>query len=113
MAELEKVIKAIEVHISTDDSVGCDDCTYENDGWCMTRVLADALELLKKSSSTLGITQTATSLIFTATGDAKQGEERGVLLGKAVMYETISQALVRRGLMTKEIREVIKGISIR
>lgn len=48
MAELEKVIKAIEVHISTDDSVGCDDCTYENDGWCMSRVLADALELLKE-----------------------------------------------------------------
>ena len=48
MAELEKVIKAIEVHISTDDSVGCDDCTYENDGFCMARVFADALELLKE-----------------------------------------------------------------
>ena len=52
MAELDKVIKAIEVHISTDDSVGCDDCTYENDGWCMTRVFADALELLKEQAGT-------------------------------------------------------------
>jgi hypothetical protein len=48
MADIEKVIKAIETHISTDDSVGCDDCTYENDGWCMTRVLSDALALLKE-----------------------------------------------------------------
>ena len=51
MAELEKVIKAIETHFSTDDSIGCDDCTYENDGWCMTRVMADALELLKEQEA--------------------------------------------------------------
>ena len=48
MSDIEKVIKAIETHISTDDSVGCDNCTYENDGWCMTKVMADALELLKE-----------------------------------------------------------------
>jgi hypothetical protein len=48
MPDREKVIKAIETHISTDDSVGCDDCTYENDGWCMTRVMTDALALLKE-----------------------------------------------------------------
>lgn len=47
MPDREKVIKAIETHLSTDISVGCDDCTYENDGWCTTRVLADALALLK------------------------------------------------------------------
>ena len=57
MAELEKVIKAIETHISTDDSVGCDDCTYENDGWCMTRVLADALKLLNEYKQLQGWAQ--------------------------------------------------------
>ena len=46
MTDREKVIKAIETHIN--DSVGCDDCTYENDGWCTTRVLTDALALLKE-----------------------------------------------------------------
>jgi hypothetical protein len=52
MTDREKVIKAIETHISTDDSVGCDDCTYENDGWCMTRVMTDALSLLKERNET-------------------------------------------------------------
>ena len=47
MINMEKVIKAIEKHISTDD-FNCDDCDYENDGWCMTRVMADALALLKE-----------------------------------------------------------------
>lgn len=48
MADREKVIKAIETHLSTDISVGCDDCTYDNDGWCTTRLLADILPLLKE-----------------------------------------------------------------
>ena len=49
MTDREKVIKAIETHIN--DSVGCDDCTYENDGWCTTRVLTDALALLKEQEA--------------------------------------------------------------
>ena len=106
MADIEKVIKAIETHISTDDSVGCDDCTYENDGWCMTRVLADSLELLKEFKSTLGIVQTADSITFISTGDAHQGEERGIMLGKAYMHEHIQKELLYRGLMTDEIRSV-------
>ena len=55
MPDREKTIKAIETHISTDDFVGCDDCTYENDGWCMTRVLSDALALLKKQEDSCWI----------------------------------------------------------
>lgn len=51
MPDREKVIKALETHISTDDSVGCDDCTYENDGWCMTRVMTDAIALLKEQEA--------------------------------------------------------------
>ena len=51
MADREKVIKAIETHLSTDISVGCDDCTYENNGWCTTRLLADILPLLKEQEA--------------------------------------------------------------
>lgn len=58
MADIEKVIKAIETHISTDDSVGCDDCTYENDGWCITRVLSDVLDLLKEQDTLLKVLRT-------------------------------------------------------
>lgn len=54
MPDKQKVIKAIETHLSTDDSVGCDDCTYENDGWCTTRVLSDALSLLKEQEAKIG-----------------------------------------------------------
>lgn len=48
MADREKIIKAIETHLSTDISVGCDDCTYDNDELCTTRLLADILALLLK-----------------------------------------------------------------
>ena len=51
MLERAKVIKAIETHLSTDDSVGCDDCTYDNDGWCTTRLLADILAMLKEQEA--------------------------------------------------------------
>ena len=51
MIDRKKVIKAIETHLSTDISVGCDDCTYENDGWCTTRLLADILALLKEQKA--------------------------------------------------------------
>ena len=54
MADREKIIKAIETHLSTDISVGCDDCTYENDGWCTTRLLADILALLKEQERKKG-----------------------------------------------------------
>jgi hypothetical protein len=47
MADREKVIRAIEVHLEPNTSIGCKDCTYENDGWCMTRVMEDALALLR------------------------------------------------------------------
>ena len=48
MPDKEKVIKALEIHISTDDSVGCDSCAYENDERCIERVMTDALAMLKE-----------------------------------------------------------------
>ena len=59
MAELEKVIKAIEIHTSTDDAIGCNTCAYENDGWCinevtcLTKLLTDVLELLKEQQKAI------------------------------------------------------------
>ena len=44
----EDVIKAIETHIKPVGSHDCKECTYENDGWCTTRVLTDALALLRE-----------------------------------------------------------------
>ena len=47
MIDIDDVIKAIETHISTSAFITCDDCTYVNDGWCITRVMSDALTFLK------------------------------------------------------------------
>ena len=68
-----------------------------------------AVDAWNKRSS-LGITQTANSLIFTATGSAKQGEERGLMLGKAYMKEHIEKELLYMNLLTDEIREIINRI---
>ena len=49
MADLENVIKAIDTHINL--ASGCDDCTYENDGGCLFRLLNDARGLLEATRS--------------------------------------------------------------
>lgn len=67
----------------------------------------------RAEESTLGVVQTANSITFTAAGDAKQGQERGLLLGKMQMYEAISRELILRKLMTKEVREAIKSVKAR
>lgn len=46
MIDREKLIKAIETHISTDDADGCSQCAYFDAG-CMTKILEDVLALLK------------------------------------------------------------------
>lgn len=65
-----------------------------------------AFALIEELDSLLGIQQTADSITFLSTGTAKQGEERGLLLGKAFMYEWLEKELFRRGLLTDEIRTV-------
>ena len=68
----------------------------------------DALALLKEQESLLGIQQTADSITFISTGTAKQGEERGILLGKSLMHEWIYKELLRKGLLTDDIRSVFE-----
>ena len=68
----------------------------------------DAIELLKKQDSLLGIRQTADSILFLSTGTAQQGEERGILLGKSLMHEWIFKELLRKGLLTDDIRSVFE-----
>lgn len=74
------------------------------------RRILKMLKKRKKPEGTLGIIQTADSLTFTAAGDAKKGEDRGILLGKAYMRDRIEKALLYRGLLTPEIREAIQSI---
>ena len=68
----------------------------------------NAIELLEEQKSLLGIQQTADSITFISTGDAQQGEERGILLGKAFMHEWLKKELIHRNLMTDEIRTVFR-----
>ncbi len=106
----EKVIKAINGCINIGDY--CNDCDYDgcvfHHGSCEKDLLADALELLKEQDSLLGIQQTADSIIFLSTGTAQQGEERGILLGKSLMHEWIYKELLRKGLLTDDIRSVFE-----
>lgn len=64
------------------------------------------LAMLKERESLLGIQQTADAITFLSTGTAQQGEERGLLLGKAFMHEWLEKKLLHRGLLTDEIKTV-------
>ena len=60
--------------------------------------------------STLGMKITNEGIYFTATGDAKQGEDRGFILGKAMMYEHIEKELLYEGLLTDSIRSALEKV---
>lgn len=66
----------------------------------------DAITLLKDGENTLGTCITANGITFTATGTAKEGEERGIMLGKAFMHEWLYKELLRKGLVMDDIRSV-------
>ena len=70
--------------------------------------LSDAIALLKEQDSLLGIQQTADGITFISTGTARQGEERGILLGKSLMHEWIYKELLYKGLLTDDIRSVFE-----
>ena len=65
-----------------------------------------ALALLKEQENWLGIHQTTDGITFISSGTAKQGEDRGIMLGKAYMHEWLQKELLHRGLLTDEIRKV-------
>lgn len=77
------------------------------------RTIDNAIALLKKKDDTLGIRQTADSITFISTGTARQGEERGIMLGKAMMHEWLEKELLYRGLLTDEIRSVFKDAELK
>lgn len=62
--------------------------------------------LLKEQENLLGIQQTADSITFISTGTARQGEERGIVLGQARMHDWLEKELLYRGLLTDAIRAV-------
>ena len=104
MPDRKKVINAIECCI---DGCLCAECDYEGIEGCWNKVLlTDALALLKEQEGLLGIQQTADSITFISTGTAQQGENRGLLLGKAAMHEWLKKELLYRGLLTDDIRAV-------
>lgn len=80
MPDKEKVIKALEIHIN--DSVGCGDCAYKNDGLCVTVLLTDALVLLKEQEEKIeNLKQTAVKPIIDEYGKAYCvcGENVGII----------------------------------
>ena len=60
--------------------------------------------------STLGMKITADGITFTAKGDAKIAEHRGIMLGKAIMYEHIEKELLYSNLLTEEIRNALDNV---
>ena len=111
MPDIDKVIKGFECCVLPHDC--SDDCPYSNtNSFCTNSLHKDALELLKelKSNSTIGMQITGNGITFISTGDAKQGEERGLMLGKAYMKEHIEKELLYKNLLTDEIREIMNRI---
>ena len=82
-------------------------CPYNgcNTG-CVKTLAKDVLALLNEQQSLLGIQQTADGITFLSTGTAKQGEERGLMLGQLTMHDWLKKELLYRGLLTDEIRAV-------
>ena len=106
MSDIEKVIKGLEHCISEGDCRGCPYFKEILDSKIICPCREDALALLKKQQSLLGIQQTADGITFLSTGTAQQGEERGRLLGKLFMHEWLEKELLYRGLLTDDIRTV-------
>lgn len=107
MADREKVINGLNCCCHTDGS-NCAKCPYDNaDEDCTALMSMDVLELLKEQDNWLGIHQTLDGITFISSGTAKQGEKRGVMLGKALIYERIEKELLYRGLLTNDIRSAL------
>ena len=108
MPDREKVINGLETCVErVSGKYTCNECPYEIDGnYCEINLAKDALALLKEQEGLLGIQQTADGITFVSTGNAQQGESRGILLGKLAMHEWLKKELLYRGLLTDDIRAV-------
>ena len=106
MIDREKVIKGLEHCVSEGDCRGCPYFKEILDSKIICPCRADALAVLEEQDSLLGIQQTVDGITFLSTGTAKQGEERGLMLGKLTMHELLKKELLYRGLLTDEIRAV-------
>ena len=105
----EKVIEGLRC--IKGDLILCVNCAYSDENGhgthsCKACCANDAIALLKEQEDLLGIQQTADSITFISTGTAKQGEERGIMLGKSWMHERLKKELLHRGLLTDEIRSI-------
>ena len=100
MADLKKTLEELKE---------LDTCFERKWMFCIKEeTLGDVIELLEKQPSTIGIVQTMDGISFTATGSAAEGQARGIMLGKSVMHNYLETELVRRNLMTDEIREIFR-----
>ena len=68
------------------------------------------LALLKEQNNWLGIQQTADGITFISSGTAAQGEKRGIMLGKALVYERLEKELLYRGLLSDDIRSAFAKV---
>lgn len=115
MPDREKVIKGLYQHCEGSMFDRCGECPYyevaDEPFQCRDALLMDAMELLKEQENWLGIHQTVDGITFISSGTAKQGEDRGLMLGKAYMHEWLQKELLYRGLLTDEIRKVFADAS--
>lgn len=98
----EKVVSTLEEIKTQTAEIGLDSAVIAHE------FIDKILSLLKEQDSLLGIQQTADAITFLSTGTAQQSEERGILLGKSLMHEWIYKELLRKGLLTDDIRSVFE-----
>jgi len=106
----------------TDKCVGCENKTEndvaEGNATCHEYIIGCVhipfglakriLLLLKEQESILGINIDTEGIRLTATGDEKKGEELGLMMGKAIMLERIERGLLLNGLLSEEIKDVLR-----
>ena len=116
MTDKEKVIQWLWFVKKRQHGASCfsEECPYlDKSGGsltCCEKGADDALALLREQDSTLGMHIHTDGIDFVATGDAKQGEDRGYVLGKATMYDHIEKELLYADLLTDDVKAVLDKV---
>ena len=117
MVNKEKIIKGINACKQNNTWWCYHECPYYQKGfgerpdYCGESVLfKDILTLIREYDSTIGMEINTDGITFTATGNAKQGEERGITLGKSIMYDHIEKELLHADLLTDNVKVVLAKI---